>query len=140
MGLRKIRAKKYNGIYEYYKDSDNDKKTIAYYIAYRDLDNKVKKYRCDATSKEEALKILNEKRAELAKDRAEIEKDDSLLARKLMNNNLTLEDVSKIYFPTKTAKTTKMIKSTFYRHVNPKLGKMKISKIKTSDIKKLSEE
>ena len=140
MGLRKIRAKKYNGIYEYYKDSDNDKKTIAYYIAYRDLDNKVKKYRCDAISKEEALKILNEKRAELAKDRAEIEKDDSLLARKLMNNNLTLEDVSKIYFPTKTAKTTKMIKSTFYRHVNPKLGKMKISKIKTSDIKKLSEE
>jgi len=140
VGLRKIRAKKYNGIYEYYKDSDNDKKTIAYYIAYRDLDNKVKKYRCDAISKEEALKILNEKRAELAKDRAEIEKDDSLLARKLMNNNLTLEDVSKIYFPTKTAKTTKMIKSTFYRHVNPKLGKMKISKIKTSDIKKLSEE
>ena len=140
MGLRKIRAKKYNGIYEYYKDSDNDKKTIAYYIAYRDLDNKVKKYRCDATSKEEALKILNEKRAELAKDRAEIEKDDSLLARKLMNNNLTLEDVAKIYFPTKTAKTTKMIESTFNRHVKPKLGKMKISKIKTSNIKKLSEE
>jgi len=140
VGLRKIRAKKYNGIYEYYKDSDNDKKTIAYYIAYRDLDNKVKKYRCDATSKEEALKILNEKRAELAKDRAEIEKDDSLLARKLMNNNLTLEDVAKIYFPTKTAKTTKMIESTFNRHVKPKLGKMKISKIKTSNIKKLSEE
>jgi len=140
VGLRKIRAKKYNGIYEYYKDSDNDKKTIAYYIAYRDLDNKVKKYRCDATSKEEALKILNEKRAELAKDRAEIEKDSSLLARKLMNNNLTLEDVAKIYFPTKTAKTTKMIESTFNRHVKPKLGKMKISKIKTSDIKKLSEE
>ncbi|UCN01083.1 hypothetical protein LCX93_03980 [Sulfurimonas sp. SWIR-19] len=71
-------------------------------IAYRDIDNKVKKYRCNATSKEEALKILNEKRAELAKDRVEIEKDDSLLARKLMNNNLTLEDVAKIYFPVKT--------------------------------------
>ncbi|MCF6340014.1 MAG: site-specific integrase [Sulfurimonas sp.] len=140
MGLRKIRAKKYNGIYEYYRDSDNDKRTIAFYIAYRDIDNKVKKYKCNATSKEEALKILNDKRTELAKDRIEIEKDDSLLARKIMNNNLKLEDIAKIYFPTKTAKTTKMIESTFNRHVKPKLGKMKISKIKTDDLKKLSEE
>jgi len=57
-----------------------------------------------------------------------------------MNNNLKLEDIAKIYFPTKTAKTTKMIESAFNRHVNPKLGRMKISKIKTDDIKKLSEE
>jgi hypothetical protein len=42
LGFRKIRAKKYSGIYEYFKDSDNDKRTIAYYISYRDLDNKVK--------------------------------------------------------------------------------------------------
>ncbi|MEA3553903.1 MAG: hypothetical protein U9R39_05830 [Campylobacterota bacterium] len=31
MRFRKIRAKRYSGIYEYFKDSDNDKRTIAYY-------------------------------------------------------------------------------------------------------------
>jgi len=140
MGFRKVRGKKYNSIYEYYKNTDPDKRTVAYYIMYRDIDNTPKKVKCEALNRDDALKILNDKKAEVAKEKAEIAKDDSLLARKLMNNNLTLEDVAKIYFPTKTAKTTKIIEATFYRHVNPKLGKMKISKIKTSDIKKLSEE
>jgi integrase len=140
MGFRKVRGKKYNSIYEYYKNSDPDKKTIAYYIMYRDIDNIPKKVKCDATDKDEALNILNDKKAQLTKDRAEIEKDNSLLTRKIMNNNLKLEDIAKIYFPTKTAKTTKMIESAFNRHVKPKLGHMKIAKIKTDDIKKLSEE
>ncbi len=57
-----------------------------------------------------------------------------------MNNNLSLEDVAKLYFPTKTIKTIKSIESAFNRQVKPTLGKMKIAKIKTSDIKNLSEE
>jgi integrase len=140
LGFRKIKAKKYSGIFEYFKDSDHDKKTIAYYISYRDLDNKIKKHKCKATNKEDALKILNDKRAELAKDRLEVRKDTSLLHQKVMNNNLSLEDVANLYYPTKTAKTTKMIEATFNRHIKPKLGKDKISKIRTDDIKKLSEE
>jgi len=140
MGFRKVRGKKYNSIYEYYKNSDVDKRTVSYYIMYRDIDNIPKKVKCDATNKDEALKILNDKKAQLTKDRAEIEKDDSLLARKIMNNNLKLEDIAKIYFPTKTAKTIKMIESAFNRHVKPTLGEIKISKIKTEDIKQLSEE
>ncbi|QSZ41354.1 tyrosine-type recombinase/integrase [Sulfurimonas aquatica] len=139
MGFRKIRAKKYSGIYEYFKDSDKDKKTIAFYISYRDLDNKVKKNRCDATSKEDALQILNDKRTELTRDRNEIQKDASLLHQKVMNKNLTLEDISKLYFPTKTAKTIKMISAGYYSHINPILGKIKITKIKTTDIKNLSD-
>ena len=139
MGFRKIRAKKYSGIYEYFKDSDNDKTTIAYYISYRDIDNKIKKVKCNATSKDDALKILNDKRAELTKDRNEIKKDASLLNRKIMNNNLTLEDVAKLYFPTKIAASIDMITSDYYRQINPILGKMKISKIKTEDVKNLSD-
>lgn len=139
MGFRKLRAKKYSGIYEYFKDSDKDKRTIAYYISYRDLDNKVKKIKCNATTKEDALQILNEKRNELMKDRAEIQKDNSALNRKLMTNSLTLDDVAKLYFPTKTAKTTDMIESSYNRHISPELGKMKIRKIKTEDIKVLSD-
>jgi integrase len=139
LGFRKLKGKKYSGIYEYYKDSDHDKKTIAYYISYRDIDNKVKKLRCEATAKEDALEILNKKRTELAKDRSDIQKDASLLHQKVMNKNLTLNDIADLYFPTKTTKSVKLVTSSYYRHVNPILGKIKISKIKTSDIKDLSE-
>lgn len=139
MGFRTVKGKKYNSIYEYYKDSDHDKKTIAFYIMYRDIDNKPKKVRCDATNKDEALRILNDKKAEIAKDRAEIKKDSSLLHQKVMNNNLSLEDVANLYFPTKTAKSTDMIKSAYTRLVNPTIGKMKIKKIKTEDLKNLSD-
>ena len=139
MGFRKVRGKKYNSIYEYYKNSDPDKRIVAYYIMYRDIDNIPKKVKCDALNRDDALKILNDKKAEILKEKAEIKKDNSLLAIKLMNNNLTLEDVAKIYFPTKTAKTTKMIESTFNRHIKPILGKKKILKIKTSDLQQLSE-
>jgi integrase len=140
VGLRKIRAKKYSGIFEYFRDSDIDKRTTAYYISYRDLDNKIKKVKCTANTKEDALKILNEKRAELTKDREEIQKDKTLLNRKIMTSSLSLEDVAKLYFPTKTIKSIKTIESAFNRHVKPTLGKMKIAKIKTDDIKNLSEE
>ncbi|RXK03322.1 tyrosine-type recombinase/integrase [Halarcobacter bivalviorum] len=139
MGFRKVKGKKYNSIYEYYKDSDHDKKTIAFYIMYRDLENKPKKVKCSALNKEEALKILNDKKLEIAKDKKEIQKDLSLLQQKIMNNTLTLDDIAKLYFPTKTAKTIDMIKSSYNRHISPTLGKMKISKIKTVDIKKLSD-
>ena len=139
MGFRKIRAKKYSGIYEYFKNSDNDKATIAYYISYRDIDNTIKKVKCTASSKDDALKILNDKRAELTKDRNEIKKDATLLNRKLITNNLTLEDVAKLYFPTKVAVSIDMITSDYYRLVNPILGKAKIAKIKTEDIKNLSD-
>jgi len=57
-----------------------------------------------------------------------------------MTNSLSLEDVAKLYFPTKTIKSIKTIESAFNRHVKPTLGKMKIAKIKTDDIKNLSEE
>lgn len=138
MGFRKVSGKKYNSIYEYYKDSDHDKKTIAYYIMYRDLENKPKKIKCDALNKDDALKILNDKKLELTKDRKAIKRDSSLLHQKIMNNNLSLDDVAKLYFPTKTTKSTDMIESSYNRLVSPILGQIKIKKIKTEDIKDLS--
>lgn len=138
MGFRKVSGKKYNSIYEYYKDSDHDKKTIAYYIMYRDLENKPKKIKCDALNKDDALKILNDKKLELTKDRKAIKRDSSLLHQKIMNNNLSLDDVAKLYFPTKTTKSIDMIESSYNRLVSPILGQIKIKKIKTEDIKDLS--
>jgi len=106
---------------------------------YRDIGTTPKKVKCDALTKDEALKILNDKKAEIAKNKQEIEKDASLLHQKVMNSNLSLEDVANLYFPTKTIKTSKMISSAYYRQVNPIIGKIKISKIKTKDIKNLSD-
>ena len=59
MPLRKIRAKKYSGIYEYFKAKDNDKVTIAYYFQYRDAEGNPKKPKLKAMSKDEALVEAN---------------------------------------------------------------------------------
>lgn len=97
---------------------------------YRDLENRPKKIKCDATNKDDALKILNDIKAKLLKDRKEIKRDSSLLHQKIMNNNLSLDDVAKLYFPTKTAKSIDMIKSAYTRLISPTLGQTKIKKLK----------
>ena len=138
MGFRKIKAKKYNGIYEYFKDSDPDKSCVAYYIAYRDIENKTKKVKSKATSKEQALQILNEIKAQVTKDKAEVQKDKTLLRRKVMNSNLTLDDVAKIYYDVKEIKDIRKQNSTYRLHISPVLGTKKINSIKTSDLIDLS--
>lgn len=131
MGFRSIKAKKYNGIYEYFKNSDGDKKTTAYYIAYRDIDDKVKKIRCDAKDKDEALKMLNAKKSELTQDRKEIQRDDTKLQQKVLNNSMTLDDVAKIFHSQRTNKDALQERQKFENHIQPFLGKKKISKINT---------
>lgn len=138
MPFRKIRAKRYNGINEYYRKSDPDKKTISYYITFRDIDNKVKRIKTDAHNKDEALLILQKKQQELKSDRNEIQKDSSKLQQKLLNNTLTLDDVAKKYHPTKTNPEAKRNEAKYYNHISPTLGNMKISKITTDDVTMLS--
>ncbi|MDO8454404.1 MAG: hypothetical protein Q7S59_07540 [Sulfurimonas sp.] len=62
MPFRKIKQKKYNGINEYFRKSDHDKKTVSFYITFRDIDNKVKREKTDAINKDEALELLNKKK------------------------------------------------------------------------------
>jgi len=47
---RKGVKSKYSGIYEYYKSSDPDRATKAFYIAIRDSDGKVRKVKTDSNS------------------------------------------------------------------------------------------
>jgi len=139
MGFRAIKAKRYNGVYEYYRNSDKDKKTVAYYIAYRNIDDKVKKVKTEAVSKEEALKLLNDKKAQLTKDREEIKKDASKLHQKVMNDSLTLDDIASKYHPTKTNPEAKRNEAKYKNHIKPILGNKKISKITQNDIIELRE-
>ncbi len=131
MGFRSIKAKKYNGIQEYYKNSDSDKKTVGYYIAYRDLDNRIKKVRCAAKDRDEALKMLNAKKSELTQDRKEIQKDETKLQQKVLNSSMTLDDVAKIFHDQRTNKDALQERQKFENHIQPFLGKKKISKINT---------
>jgi len=138
MPFRKINRKKYNGINEYFRKSDPDKKTISYYITYRDIDNKVKREKTSATNKDEALELLNKKKMQLSRDRMEIKKDASKLHQKILNNSLTLDELAAKYHPTKTNPEAKRNEAKYYNHISPILGKMKISKITQTDIQELS--
>jgi len=138
--FRKIKQKKYNGINEYFKKSDPDKKTISFYITFRDIDNKVKREKTNATNRDDALEILNKKKIQLSRDRAEIARDSSKLHQKILNNLLTLDEVASKYHPTKTNPEAKRNEAKYHNHISPILGKMKISKITQDDIKKLSNE
>jgi len=137
MPFRKIKQKKYNGISEYYRKSDHDKKTVSFYIAFRDIDNKIKREKTNATNKDEALELLNKKKLELSKDRKEIQKDSSILHQKILNNSLTLDEVALKYHPTKTNVEAKRNEAKYKNHISPTLGKMKISKITQSDVQVL---
>ncbi|MFK5936817.1 MAG: site-specific integrase [Sulfurimonas sp.] len=134
----KITNKKYTGVEEYYRDSDVDKKTVAFYITYREADATRKKVKTDATNRDEALKILNDKKAEIQKERNAMKNDFSRLHQKKLNDSLTLDDIAKIYHPTKTNPEAKRNEAKYRNHISPILGKLKISKITQDDIKKLS--
>ena len=58
MPLRKMKQKKFRGVYEYYKAKDSDKSTLAYYIAVRDINGNPKKIKTTATTAEEAAVAL----------------------------------------------------------------------------------
>ena len=134
MGFKKIKAKKYNGIYEYFGSDGNFK---CYYISYRRVDGAVRKYKTDANSKEEALKNLQEAKATVEKDKKLYKKDEDKIQAKVLNEKLTLDNVAKIYFPTKENLEAEKDKRKYYNHTSKVLGHIKVSKLNEEDIKKL---
>jgi integrase len=129
MGFRKIRAKKYNGIYEYYRDRDTDKKTISFYIAYRDLSGKVKKIKTDAKDRDEALEKLNAVKAEIIKKKKQLEIVNYELERKKHSKNLTLDEYTTIFHENRDNIDSKAEKAKYYNHISPLLGKHKLIQI-----------
>ena len=118
MPFRKMTTKKYKGINEYYKKSDPDKKTVSFYITFRDLENKIRRTKTEAKNKDEALIYLQAKQAELTRDRADIQKDSLKLHQKVLNNNLSLDEVAKMYHPTKTNKEATRNEAKYNNHIS----------------------
>jgi hypothetical protein len=129
MGFRKIRAKKYNGIYEYYRDRDTDKKTISFYIAYRDLRGKVKKIKTDAKDRDEALEKLNAVKAEIIKKKKQLEIVNYESERKKHSKNLTLDEYATIFHENRDNIDSKAEEAKYYNHISPLLGKYKLIQI-----------
>jgi len=132
--IEKIKKKSYKGIYGYYKDSDHDKTIISYYIAYRDIDGKVKKVKCDALNALDAKEILSKKRLELERERGRIAKGELQIEKKKANKRFTLDEYANIFHANRENKDATAEKAMYHNHISPILGAKKIAKITREDI------
>jgi len=85
-----MRQKKFRGIYEYYKASDHDKATTAYYINVRDADGTARKVKTHAITPEEAVIALAHYKAT---------RKQSVV---IQNHKLTFSDLAEQYFSQRT--------------------------------------
>ena len=125
MPLRKMKQKKYKGIYEYYQLSDPDKATTAYYISVRDNDGTPKKIKTDSLTPEEAVTALA------------YYKSKRQSTPYAAHNRLTLSRLSEIYFEQRDTVNNDKDNRRFELHAKPILGSKLISKITKQDILKL---
>jgi len=142
--MRKMKAKKYSGILEFYKANDNDKATIGYYFSYRNAEGKFEKPRLKATTKEEALKEANDIRAEVLRQKKLLQKDVQKFDKMKRGKKLTLNGVSEIFFEQREVKSNSRDKSVYKLRIENTLGNKLINEITKKDLeqlqKKLTEE
>lgn len=126
MPLRKMKQKKYAGVYEYYRATDVDKATIAYYVNYRNAENKPIKEKVDASTPEEAVIILKQKLNQRKTEPTVI-----------MNSQLTLRIYSEKFFKNRITKNNVNDEKKFTKHIPEDLLNKKIQKIQESDLEQL---
>ena len=141
MAFRKIRAKKYNGITEYFNPKSVNKETRSLYLSYRDETGKPTLVKSGTLDRDEALHQLNNIKAEVLKRKQEIDGDADRLSRAAKTKTLTLQQASDIYYSTKQHnKSHILVKTNMEKRVlDTWLGSKRISKISTDDIKKLQD-
>jgi len=137
MPMRKIKAKKYKGIYEYYQSSDNDKATSAYYVSYRNEFNVSKKPRVNASNRDEALQALNDIKAKVRKQKILFEKDSRVFELAKRDKKLTLNEVSELFFDGREVKSNSRDKSVYKIRIENTLGSKLINDITKDDLERL---
>ena len=125
MPLRKMKQKKFKGIYEYYKASDNDKKTLAYYISVRDTNGNPKKIKTNAITAEEAVTALAHYKAKRSTTPI------------IQNHKQTLNDLADTFFSQRNTSNNLKEKRRYELHVAPILGNTLIHKLTKRDIQNL---
>ena len=137
MAFRKIKAKKYNGISEYYYPKSTYKETRALYISYRDEYGQSVKKKLNTLDRDEALKELNNIKADITKLKRRLELNDIDIQRSQNMKRLTLLQLSNLYYEQRQTKENLKDKNKFNHRVIPILGAKLASKINHDDILQL---
>ena len=139
MAFRKIKAKKYNGILEYYNPKSIDKETRALYLTYRDNFSKATKKKLDTLDKDEALFQLNNLKSDIARTKKRLDAHEMAAKRSAGQKKYTLAQVAELYFNQRDAKWNEDDRQRFDKRTIPILGHKLASKISISDITMLQD-
>ncbi len=121
MPFRRMKQKKYKGIYEYYRGTDPDKAVTAYYISVRDEDNKPRKIKVDATTPEEAVVALALYKNTRTKPKTDIAR-----------HKHTLETFAKLYYDQRIAVDNERERQKFEKNIFEFIDKKRPMKSITS--------
>ena len=138
MAFRKIKAKKYNGISEYYNPKSPDKETRALYLSYRDELGKNKLVKLKAMSRDEALREANEIRDKVRIAAREIRTDKKKFERAVQMQDLTLDELANVFFEKREAKNNHKDMGVYKNRIPAKLKKKKVKAITVDDITELT--
>ena len=128
MPLRKMKQKRFSGVYEYYRKSDPDKATVAYYISVRDADGMPKKIKTDAKTPEGAVVLLAQYKAHRPKE-----------SNRSDNPIKTFDELAREFFKHRTTSNNHKEMRRYERYIEPVLGKVKLSSIKKRHLLNLQE-
>lgn len=122
MPLRKMKQKKFKGIYEYYKSSDPDKATTAYYISVRNADGMPAKIKTDATTPQQAVVALAHYKA------------TRTTTPSIPSHKLTVSQLADKFFSQRSSINNDNDKRRFELHVKPEIGYININKLSKRDM------
>ncbi len=135
--VKASKAKKYNGIYKYYRDSDKQKITRGYYLKYRDEFNKSPMTKLNSKTLEDALIEADLIRTEVKKKKLSFKQDDERLQRAKDSKKLTLNQLAELYDEDNDSKNASKEIQAYRNRIAEHLGDKFIAKITTEDIKNL---
>jgi len=132
MPLRKMKQKTYKGIYEYYRASDADKATMAYYISVRDADGKPKKIKTDAKTPAEARVALAQYKSQRV--------TKTLDTKTEVTATTTLDELAQIFFDQRKTLNNVRDQRKYELHISPLVGKVKIHQLEKKHMQQLQEQ
>jgi integrase len=134
MPLRPMKQKKYKGIYEYYKTSDVDKATTAFYISVRDDEGKPKKIKTEASTANEAVVALAQYKSQ------RVNRTLSTIMKTQVTSKTTLDELADMFFNQRSTANNPKDKRKYELHISPILGSMNIHKVQKNHLQKLQDE
>ena len=134
MAFRKINAKRYNGILEYYNPKSQDKETRALYLTYRDVSGKSVKKKLETLNRDEAKSILDSIKNEIATQKSVLSNEERRKLSNSINNKITLDELAEWYFAQRQAVDNVKDRKAYFNRVSPHIGQKLACKITTDDI------